>query len=92
MYDRDISAHKASFAIEANLNIPLEKIDCAVLQHPQRIECMVAKHEISTLSSSLGMLDSIVRLIFVVGLLAGALSIIGFLLAPFYKTDSQKQP
>jgi hypothetical protein len=71
LYDKDISAHKAKFAIEATQNKSLKKIDCDVLQQTQRVECMVAKHEISTLDSSLGLLDSILYLIVVFGSLAG---------------------
>jgi hypothetical protein len=91
LYDKDLNAHKLRFSIEATLNQPLEKIDCAVLQQPQRAECMVAKHEISTLDSAIGLLDSVVRAILLLSLLTGALSLIGFFIAPFYSAEPPKQ-
>lgn len=87
LYDKDLNAYKSQFSIEAALNKPLETIDCLGLLQTQRVECLMAKHEIKILNSSVGLLGVIIRLIFVLSLVSGALSVIGFCYAPFYNNS-----
>jgi hypothetical protein len=88
LYDKDLSAHKAVFMFESATGKSLDVIDCKTLSNPLKGECLVAKHEIKTLTSSLNLLSSIVyiSLWFGIACLVGAL--IGFILAPFQRVHS----
>jgi len=65
LYEKDLSAHKAKFTLEATLKQPLEKIDCFKLT-TQKVDCLVAKHEMNTLNSSVNLLNMVIQKEFLV--------------------------
>lgn len=87
LYEKDLSAHKAKFTLETTLKQPLEKMDCSKLA-TQQVDCLVAKHEMSILNSSLEFLDSVVQTSLWFGVLLAVLSCVGFLCAPFVNANS----
>jgi len=82
LYEKDLAAHKAKYALEASIKLPLEKIDCSKAGAVQ-VDCMVAKYEMQTLDSTLRFLDLVVRSSFAFGLALAVFSIIGLVCSPF---------
>lgn len=82
LYEKDLAAHKAKYALEASIKLPLEKIDCSKAGAVQ-VDCMLAKHEMQALDATLQFFDFVIRTSFAFGLGLAALSIFGFLCSPF---------
>jgi alanine dehydrogenase len=85
LYEKEISAHKAKFTIEANQKVTLQKIDCYKLPPEKQVECLITKHELSTLNSSFSLLNNIVQTGLWLGLLCMLIACVGFLFAPLIR-------
>lgn len=88
LYEKDISAHRAKFALEASIKQPIEKADC-FKQVALQADCLSTKHELKTLNSSISLLDTVVRNSFWFGVAIAAISAAGFLCAPFAGRPSE---
>jgi hypothetical protein len=82
LYEKDLAAHKAKYALEASIKLPLEEIDCSKAGAVQ-VDCMVAKHEMQTLDSTLWLLALIIQSSFVFGIALAVFSIFGFVCSLF---------
>ncbi len=83
LYEKDLAAHKAKFTLEVSQLQPLEKIDCSKLT-ANRVDCLMAKHEMQTLSLSLKLLDMFSQKCFWFGVFLVFMSCAGFLCAPHF--------
>lgn len=87
LYEKDLAAHKAKFALEASTKMPMKEIDCSKVGTLQ-VDCMVAKHEIQTLDSILGLFELVIKTCFLFGVAFAVFSMLGFLLSPFVASPS----
>lgn len=71
LYDKDISVHKAKFALEIAMKQPIDKIDCNVQTNLQ-LDCMATKYELRTFNASLELFERLTQMAF----LSGAVSFI----------------
>jgi hypothetical protein len=85
--DKELNAYKSQFIIEAELNKPLETIDCLGLQNTQRVECLMAKHEIGAVSSTIELFNVIINCMLAFSMMCGVFSVIGFFSAPYYSNS-----
>lgn len=87
LYDKDLSAHKAKFAVESTTGKPLSETNCELLTSPLNSECLLAQHEIKTLSSSLKLFSRVVNVSLWFGICCVLAAILGFILAPFQRAQ-----
>ncbi|QYY79461.1 hypothetical protein [Pseudomonas germanica] len=89
LYDKEVDAYSSKYKIEAVIGRQLDQIDCPFLT-AYKADCLMAQHKMDAVSSSLDLLDTVVRWAFRSGIGFFILSITFFISTPlvraFYTT------